>query len=88
MRETVDKCLAFCQALVKSKQKLTFSISIGKDTFSFDNRDIETSSLGKKKKKSASQLWRAAKEGKKKSAKRTEKVVEDFEDAFLKSGSH
>ena len=30
---TMEKCLAFCEALVRSGQKFTFNISFGKDNF-------------------------------------------------------
>ena len=59
MEATVDKCLAFCQALVSSNQKFTFTLSIGKETFKFDNKELVASSCGKnKKKKSPSQVRR------------------------------
>jgi hypothetical protein len=35
MEDNVDKCLAFCQALVASNHHFTFALNIGKDTFSF-----------------------------------------------------
>ena len=56
----MDKCLAFCQALATSNQKFTFSLTIGKDSFSFDNKELVSSSW-QKKKKSPSQLRREAK---------------------------
>jgi hypothetical protein len=56
----MDKCLAFCQALVVSNQKFAFSLTIGKDTvFNFNNKELVTSSC--KKKKSPSQVRREAK---------------------------
>ena len=59
MKETVDKCLAFCQALAMSNQKFTFSLSISKDTFAFDNKELKSSSCSQRK-KSPSQLRREA----------------------------
>ena len=56
MESTVDKCLAFCQALIKSDQKFALNLSIGKDRFFFSNKELESS--WKKKKKSPSQLQR------------------------------
>ena len=44
-----------------SNQKFTFSLTIGKDSFSFDNKELVSSSWQKKKKKSPSQLRREAK---------------------------
>jgi hypothetical protein len=35
MEATVDKCLAFCQALANTKQKFSFALTIGKDNFCF-----------------------------------------------------
>ena len=59
MEATIDKCLAFCQALVSSNQKFTFSLSIGKETFKFDNKKLVASCCGKTlKKKSPSQIRR------------------------------
>jgi hypothetical protein len=40
MEENLDKCLAFCQALVVSNHQFTFALTIGKDnTFSFSTHD-------------------------------------------------
>ena len=61
----MDKCLAFCQALVKSDQKFTLNLSIGKDKLFFSNKELASS--WKKKKKSPSQLRRE--ENRKKTAK-------------------
>ena len=58
MEATVDKCLAFCQALVSSNQMFTFTLSIGKETFKFDNRELAASSWVNKKKKSPCQIRR------------------------------
>ena len=57
----VEKCLAFCQALTSSNHKFSLSLSIGKDHFNFCNKDMVSSSLIKKKKKSPSQMRREAK---------------------------
>ena len=74
----MGKCLAFCQTLVTSKQKFTFSLCIGKDTFTFDNKELESRSCSQKK-KSPSQLRREARRKEehklKHASKTTEKVV-------------
>ena len=74
----MDKCLAFCQTLMTSKQKFTFSLCIGKDTFTFDNKEPESRSCSQKK-KSPSQLRREARRKEehklKNASKTTEKVV-------------
>ena len=54
-------CLVFCQALAKSNQKFSLNLNIGKDNFSFTNKELATSSWQMKKKKSPSQLRREAK---------------------------
>ena len=46
----MDKCMAFCQALAMSNKKFNFSLSIGKDTFNFENKELEPSSCPPKKK--------------------------------------
>ena len=56
MDTSVDKCLAFCQTLAMSGQKFTFSLCIGKDNFSFNNKELAPSSCVKKK--SPSQIRR------------------------------
>ena len=61
MEATVDKCLAFCQALAKSNQKFSINLTFGKDNFSFNNKELATSSWQMKKKKSPSQLRRETK---------------------------
>ena len=71
MEATFDKCLAFCQALVSSNQKFTFTLTIGKDTFKFENKELVASSCIGKKKKSPSQIRREARK-----LKTTEEVVE------------
>ena len=78
MEATVDKCLAFCQALVSSNQKFTFTLSIGKKTFKFDNKEeLVASSCGKnKKKKSPSQVRREARRREARKLKIAEQVVE------------
>ena len=50
----MDKCVAFCQTLVMSDQKFTFSLSLGKDNFNFSNKELVESSW-KMNKKSPSQ---------------------------------
>ena len=89
----MDKCLAFCQALATSNQKFTFSLTIGKDSFSFDNKELVSSSW-QKKKKSPSQLRREAKRREERASKAaveatgvshtTEKVVEIISEPVVK----
>ena len=80
METSVDKCLAFCQSLAMSGQKFSFTLSIGKDTFSFNNKELGSSSCVKRKKKSPSQVRREQRRKEerslKKAAEPTEKVVE------------
>ena len=70
----MEKCLVFCQELVMSNHKFSFNISIGKDNFNFDNKELVSSSW--KKKKSPSQVRREAKrrETRKITQEATEKV--------------
>ena len=78
MEATIDKCLAFCQALVSSNQKFTFTLSIGKETFKFDNKELVASSCGKTlKKKSPSQIRREDRRREARKSKITEEVVKD-----------
>ena len=56
----MDNCLAFCRVLSKSNQKVSLNLTIGKDNFIFDNKELATNSW-KKKKKSPSQLRRESK---------------------------
>ena len=70
MEATVDKCLAFCQALVSSNQKFTFTLSIGKETFKVDNKELVASSCVRSKKKiSKPDPERKQKEGSKETEK-------------------
>ena len=71
----MDKCLAFCQALIKSDQKFALNLSIGKDRFFFSNKELESS--WKKKKKSPSQLRREKNRKIKRQKEATEKVAGD-----------
>ena len=80
MEASVDKCLAFCQSLVMSGKKFSFNLSIGVDTFSFNNKELESSFCVKKK--SPSQIRRELKRKAERSAKKaeaesTEEVVEE-----------
>ena len=79
METSVDKCLAFCQSLAMSGKKFSFSLSIGEDNFSFNNKELESSSCLKKK-KSPSQIRREQRRKEertlKKAAESTGKVVE------------
>ena len=82
MDASVDKCLAFCQSLAMSGQKFSFTLSIGKDNFSFSNKELGSSSCTRKK-KSPSQMRREQRRKEerslKKAAEPTEKVVEASE---------
>ena len=84
----VDKCLAFCQALINSHQKFPLNLSVGKDTFVFNNKELEQSSC-KKKKKSPSQIRRETRRRearlKEHSCKDTE---EESENEKLKPDNH
>ena len=71
----MDKCLAFCQALITSDQKFTLNLSIGNDKLFFSNKELESS--WKKKKKSPSQLRREKNRKMKRQKEATEKVAGD-----------
>ena len=51
----VEKCLAFCQALVTTNQTFSFNLTISKDNFNFTNKELQGSSC-RGKKKSPSQV--------------------------------
>ena len=88
MEGTIDKCLAFCQALVSSNQKFTFTLSIGKETFNFDNKELVASScVHKKKKKSPSQIRREEKRREARKLKIAEKVAEVSSSATLQQAA-
>ena len=72
----MDKCLAFCQALVSSGQKFTLNLSIGDDKLFFSNKELKSSW---KKKKSPSQVRREEKRKRNRDNKATEEVT--FNDA-------
>ena len=71
----MDKCLAFCQALVQSDHKFTLNLSIGKDKLFFSNKEL-TSSCQVKKKKSPSQLRREDRRKRKRQSKVAEEVTD------------
>ena len=73
-KETVEKCLAFCQALSSNNQLFTFSLNIGGDSFNFNLKELAKSSCIKKK-KSPSQLRRE--ERRKEQRKAATKAEED-----------
>ena len=74
----MDKCLAFCQTLAMSNQRFTFSLSLGKDSFNFSNKELVESSW-KLKKKSPSQKRREEKRKLERSKKQVaEKVTEVY----------
>ena len=81
METSVDKCLAFCQSLIMSGQKFSFTLSIGKDNFSFTNKELGPSSCMKKKSPSQirRELRRKEERSLKKAAEPAEKVVEASE---------
>ena len=81
MDASVDKCLAFCQSLAMSGQKFSFTLSIGKDNFSFTNKELGPSSCLKKKSPSQirRELRRKEERSLKKAAEPAEKVVEASE---------
>ena len=88
MEATIDKCLAFCQALVSSNQKFTFTLSIGKETFNFDNKELVASScVHKKKKKSPSQIRREEKRREARKLKIAEKVADVSPSATLQQAA-
>jgi hypothetical protein len=65
MKDTVDKCLAFCQAMAKTSQKFSFSFTIGKDTYNFSTfdqrREVPARQGGDLKKAASGQLNRRQK---------------------------
>ena len=71
----MDRCLAFCQALATSNQRFSLNLSIGKDNFSFENKELATSSW-QKKKKSPSQLRREVKQREERKMKAAEEVTD------------
>ena len=86
--EGTNKCLAFCQALVSSNQKFTFTLSIGKETFNFDNKELVASScVHKKKKKSPSQIRREEKRREARKLKIAEKVADVSPSATLQQAA-
>ena len=80
METSVDKCLAFCQSLAMSGQKFSFTLSIGKDNFSFNNKELGSSSCVKKKKKSPSQVRREQRRKEERSLKKTAEAAEKVAD--------
>ena len=70
----MEKCLAFCQALIQSDQKFTLSLAIGKDKLFFSNKELESSW---KKKKSPSQVRREERRKRERQSKPTEEVAGD-----------
>ena len=79
METSVDKCLAFCQSLVMSGNKFSFTFSIGNGNFSFNNKELGSSSCTRKKKSPSQirrELRRKTERSLEKAAETTEKVVE------------
>ena len=60
----VEKCLAFCQALVTTNQTFSSNLTISKDNFNFTNKKLQGSSC-RGKKKSPSQVRREVRRRKK-----------------------
>ena len=79
----MDKCLAFCQALISTNQKFDFNLSMGKDGFNFNNKELTKSSCVKKQ-KSPSQQRR---EDRRKEARKQVQLVEDTEKVTETSGN-
>ena len=75
---TVEKCLNFCNGLVKSNKQFSFKLSMGKEvSLNFENKEPVNSSWNKKK-KSPSQLRRENKRRmERKQAEDTEIVTEE-----------
>jgi hypothetical protein len=65
MKDTVDKCLAFCQAMAKTSHRFSFSSTIGKATYNFSTfnqrRKVPARQGGDLKKVASSQLNRRQK---------------------------
>ena len=78
----LEKCLAFFQGLVETNTKFSFNLSLGKDVFDFNNKELDNSSW-KKKKKSPSQIRRE-----KRRKDDREKTKEDTEEVSEKSDSN
>ena len=78
----LEKCLAFFQGLVETNTKFSFNLSLGKDVFDFNNKELDNSSW-KKKKKSPSQIRRE-----KRRKDDREKTKEDTEKVSKKSASN
>ena len=78
MESAVEKCLAFCQALIKSDQKFTLNLSIGNDKIFFSNKELASS--WKKKKKSPSQLRREENRKRNRQNKAAEEVADNGAD--------
>ena len=74
----MEKCLAFCQSLIKSDQKFALNLSIGNDRFFFSNKELKSS--WKKKKKSPSQLPREENRKRNHQNKAAEEVVDNGAD--------
>ena len=65
----VEKCQAFCQALITGNHKFAFSLSMGRDNFNFETKELAKSSC-EKKKKSPSQIRREEKRRKRGNSRR------------------
>ena len=77
MEQTMDKCLALCQALAQSGHKFTLNISLGKDKLFFCTKELTSCRQVKKKAKSPSQLRREERRRVKRQNKVAEEVTEE-----------
>ena len=70
----VEKCLAFCQALVTANKTFSLHLSINKDSFVFSNKELTKSSCMAKK-KSPSQVRREMRRRNERESKKSEVTV-------------
>ena len=77
----VEKCLAFCQALVSTNKTFSFNLSISKDSFNFTNKELQTSSC-RVKKKSPSQIRREERRKNEREHKKSKVTVEVADGSF------
>ena len=70
----VEKCLAFCQALVTANKTFSLNLSINKDSFVFSNKGLSKSSCMAKK-KSLSQVRREMRRRNERESKKSEVTV-------------
>ena len=80
--DVVEKCLAFCQALVTTNYKFSFNLTISKDNFHFTNKELEESSC-RGKKKSPSQVRREERRKKEREVKKFEATANVAENSEI-----